>query len=407
MKFPALKAALAELNAARDSLAKVFAEAGSDMDMDLIGSLSGDSAAKVDWIRAKNTEIDDLKDKVEALRDVERAAENTATDPAPESPEIAPQATKSFGAQFVASNAYKGFGGGTGPQATLDLDIRNVLFQTSAGWAPETTRTGIIDLSPQRALRVLDFVPTLPTTQSAIKFMRETTFTDSAVVEKAEGVTYGEAELALTEQTQPVEKIPVWLPITDEQLEDVAGVEAYVDGRLIYMIRKRLDGQILTGTGVAPLLLGTENVSGIQTQALGGDPIPDAIYKAMVAISDDYDGGGGDGDPSVVFIRATKWQTVRLLRTADGIYIWGNPSDAGPMRIWGVPVVETNAVTATKAVLGDYTAHSVLYVRRGVDVQVSNSHGSFFVEGKQAIRADLRVSMVHIRPKAFAEVTGL
>ena len=148
-------------------------------------------------------------------------------------------------------------------------------------------------------------------------------------------------------------------------------------------------------------------MTGIQTQALGVDPIPDALYKLFVAIGDDADASGGDGEPSVVFIRRAKWQTVRLMRTADGIYIWGSPSEVGPQRIWGVPVVLTNAVTASKAVTGDFTMHTSLYVRSGVDVQISNSHSTYFVEGKQAVRATLRVAFVTYRPAAMGTLTGL
>jgi len=168
------------------------------------------------------------------------------------------------------------------------------------------------------------------------------------------------------------------------------------------MVRQRLDSQALVGDGTTPNLKGTENVTGIQTQALGTDPIPDAIYKLFTKIRDD-----GFAEPSVVFIRPSKWETVRLMRTADGIYIWGHPAQAGPETIWGAPVVQTTAVTATKAVAGDYAMHAFLAVRRGIDIKVSNSHSTFFVEGKQAVRADIRVAMVHVRPKAFGTVTGL
>lgn len=411
MSFPKLKEAHAALMAARKELADVFAEAGPDNDMDKVKSLNGDSQAKVDWIRNKNTEIEDLKGKYEDLKALDTASKEASlyeagSEPG-DDPDPAPKSAQSFGRAFIESAAYTGRAGDRGPVAHLDLDIRNTLFERTAGWDPESTRSGYVDLSPEPPLSVLDFVPQIPTNQSAVKFMREITFDDSAIVEKAEGAAFGELALELDEVTLPIEKVPAWLPVTDEQLEDEEQAEEYVNSRLVYAVRKRLNRQILQGTGVSPLLEGTENVTGIQTQALGADPITDAIYKLLVKIMDDADNSGGDADPNVVFIRAAKWQSVALLRTADGIYIWGHPSQSGPRTIWGVPVALTNAVTATKAVAGDYRAHSYLAVKRGVDVQVSNSHGTFFVEGKQAIRADVRVAMVHLRPSAFGEVTGL
>jgi HK97 family phage major capsid protein len=412
MSFPKLKETQERLNAKRDELKAVFDAAGPDRDMDKVTSLTGDSHAKVEWIRAKNTEIDELKAEFEKLRDLERAAKAAGEEreaieagSEPGEPGALQGAVKSLGQLFVESDAYKGYraGQGTGPVAALKVpNIKNTLFETTAGWAPESTRTGIVSLFPTRpAPHVVDFIPTLPTRQSSVKFMEETTFTNNAA-ETAEGGLYGEGALVLTERSKPVETVKAFLPVTDQQLEDEEEAAAYVDQRLGFMVRQRLDSQVLVGSGVTPFIEGTENVTGIQVQALGADSIPDAIYKAIVLVNDD-----GFADPSAVFIRAAKWQSVVLAQTADGIYIWGHPSQAGPMTIWGVPVVKTNAVTATKAVLGDYLNHSTLYVRRGVDVQVSNSHDDFFIKGKQAIRADLRVAMAHYRPKAFAEVTGL
>lgn len=111
--------------------------------------------------------------------------------------------------------------------------------------------------------------------------------------------------------------------------------------------------------------------------------------------------------PNAVVMHPNDWQDIRLLRTADGIYIWGNPSDAGPERIWGLRVVQSDAETENTGLVGDFANHSELAVRRGVDVQVSNSHGTFFVEGKLAIRADMRVALIVYRPAAFATVTGI
>ena len=255
--------------------------------------------------------------------------------------------------------------------------------------------------SAQRPVQVTDLVPSIPWGQAAYKYMEETTFTNNAA-EAAEGGTYGEAAFALTERTSPVQKPSVWLPVTDEQLEDVDGIGAYIDLRLPFMLRQRLDGQILTGNGTSPNLRGVNNVAGIQTQAKGADPAPDAVYKAIVKVE-----VTGRAMPNAVVFHQTDWQGIRLLRTADGIYIWGNPSERGPEFIWGLQVVKSDAQTLGTAVVGDWANFSLLALRRGIEVQVSNSHSTFFVEGKQAVRADMRAALVFTRPAAFCTVTGL
>lgn len=418
VEFPALKEARDGLNAKRDALASILNEAGPTYDMTLVKSLHGDTTAKVAEISKLNKEIDDRKKKVDELLVVAKAAGEANEHKARGERGSAPNADadrergskgrrKGFGELVIESDAIKSYapGSGFGPTARIDVGLK-ALFETGqgggAGWDPEDLRTGRVEMYPTRpAPQVVDALPQTTTTMSTVVYMEETTFVNNAA-ETTEGSQYAEAQLALTERSSEVRKVAVFLPVTDELFEDEPRARAYVDNRLPFMLRQRLDSQILVGNGTAPNLRGTENVTGIQSQALGSDPIPDAIYKCMRMIRDD-----GFAEPSHLFIRAAKWEGVRLLRTADGIYIWGHPSAPGPTTIWGVPVIETNAPTATKAVIGDYQNFSELSVRRGIDVQISNSHGNYFVEGKQAIRADVRCALVHYRPKAFGVVTGL
>jgi HK97 family phage major capsid protein len=86
--------------------------------------------------------------------------------------------------------------------------------------------------------------------------------------------------------------------------------------------------------------------------------------------------------------------------------VWGHPSVAGPETIWGLPV-QLTTILSTTAFVGDYARQAEISVRRGVDVQVTNSHASLFTSGQQAIRADLRLAVIHYRPAAFTKVTGL
>ena len=108
-----------------------------------------------------------------------------------------------------------------------------------------------------------------------------------------------------------------------------------------------------------------------------------------------------------MFAHPNDWQDIRLLRTADGIYIWGSPADSGPARIWGMPVIITPAQTENTFVLGDYAQFSALYTKRGITIEVSDSHAHYFTRGMLAIRADMRIAMVHFRPEAFCTVTGV
>lgn len=413
IEFPALKEAQGALDATKKALRDVLVEAGDTYDMSKVKTIQGDTHAKVDWIRAKNAEIVDLKKTVDEHMVVARAAyaaqaegqgERGDGDVKDGSREVRTKDGRelSFGEMFVRSAAFKEFvrGSGRGPQASLAIGLKSLLNTT--GMPPETTRTGRVEMFATRpAPDIADMIPQTTTNQISVVYMEETVFSNTAQ-ETAEGDQFPEAALKLEEKSSPVRKIPIYLPVTDELFEDEPRAESYVQNRLPFMLRQRLDLQILRGNGSAPNLLGTENVSGILSQAKGTDPTVDAAYKAMRRIRDT-----GFAEPSVIFMTPANWEPIRLLRTADGVYIWGHPSMPGPATLWGVPVKETTAAPTTKILTGDYVNFAELAVRRGIDVQVSNSHDDFFIRGKLAVRADVRVAVIHYRPAAFAEVTGL
>ncbi len=380
------------------------AEGGYDMAVEVIEEVNRrndelkslaqeiESLRQLEAIEAKNREA------LDAGRQVKRPEFSGDQKPDDEKTEI-----KDLGQLFIESQAFKGYtpGNERGPESTLDMELKT-LFQTGAGWAPQAMRGPRVELYPTRpAPTVSDLVAMTTTQQPAVVYMEETTFTNAAA-EAGEGGAYGEAALALTERTSNVRKIAVWLPVTDEQLEDEPRAREYVNNRLTLMLNQRLDAQILSGNGVAPNLEGILTNASVQSQAKGADPTPDAIYKGIIKVQ-----SVGFAVPDAVVFHPNDWQDVRLLRTTDGIYIWGNPSERGPDYIWGLPVVLTTAETENTAIVGSFRQYAEIALRRGVQVQISDSHDTYFVNGKKAIRADFRAALVIYRPKAFCKVTGI
>ena len=102
---------------------------------------------------------------------------------------------------------------------------------------------------------VISLFDQIETDQNAYSYLEETTFTNNAA-EAAEGATVGEGALAFTEQSESIRKMGVFLPVTDELLSDVSGIQGYINSRLQTMIKLRLDSQLLAGDGTAPNLEG-------------------------------------------------------------------------------------------------------------------------------------------------------
>ena len=423
-----LKQLREKLDAKRAQLREVFSkskiDAGSgeftydfqQADADWLGAetlaLKGTakSMAVIAAVTSRTAELDALQDRVAKQEEAEGAAKALAKHDAtpvnrPGHPEAKRKGEqKSFGQMVTEHPIYKKWREGSN-EGKIELDIGmselKTLFQTSAGWAPESTRIGIVVPAVTRPLQVTDIMPTGRTGMAAILYMEETTRTHSAA-EKAEGTAFAESTFVLTERTSTVRKITDSVPVTDEQLEDVAMVQSYLEGRLNFGIQQRLDGQIVAGDGTPPNLEGILNVSGIQTLANTGEPVPDTIFNMMKLIR-----VTGRAIPTHVLLHPNDWAPIRLLRTADGLYIWGNPSEQGPERIWGLPVVQNESLTENTGLVGSFMLTWItVFERRGIVVE-RGFVGTQFVDGKQTIRASGRYAQVVYRPAAFGTVTAI
>lgn len=406
MNLKELTEALAEKS---KLVSQIYTEAGEDLDFSKVKCLTGDTTAKVEAMRNLDREVTDLKRERDTLVEIERGREESKRlneeFNKPVAPVIHPKGgghpeIKSIGQLFTESDAFKR----KGVTSIADLDLKTTMSR-GAGWDPEVQRIARVEDYPLRKLTVLDLYPQYTTTNDTIKYMKESTHTNNAA-EIAEAAVYGEAAIALTETSDEVEKVGVWLPITDEQLEDVSGISQYVNNRLTYMLGNKIDSELLEGDGTTPNLWGASNLSSVQTQAKGSDPTPDAFFKAMTAVRGTT-AGTGFAEPSAIAIHPNDWQDIRLLRTADGIYIYGSPMDAGPERMWGVPVIVTSAKTENTGLVGDFRGYAAVFMKRGISFKVTDSHASYFIYGTQAIRADVRMAAVYFRDSAFCTVTSI
>jgi hypothetical protein len=127
---------------------------------------------------------------------------------------------------------------------------------------------------------------------------------------------------------------PQTVPSVQLEYTDVPMMESYIRERLAFMVQQRREYQLINGDGTAPNISGILDRSGIQTQAKGADPTPDAVYKAMTKVR-----VTGGAEPTAFVVHPNDWQDIRLLRTSDGIYIWGSPADAAPSVRAGVPAL--------------------------------------------------------------------
>ena len=354
-------------------------------------------------------------DNASALKAVAGRGKTRAADPTDDRNADRPT-TKTLGELFVQSPAYLNFikaGKPSGPfDQALVIDLEEqygkavaakgikAVFDSATGWAPQAIRLPDVTIPGYETVSVASLMPEGRTSQNAIPYMLETTTTNAAA-ETAESGTKPESTLALTEESSPVRKIATSLPVTDESLEDVPMVESYVDTRLRTFVQLRENLQILRGDGSAPNLRGILNTANVQTQAKGTDPTPDAVYKAMTKVR-----VNSFFEPTAGVFHPNDWQDIRLLRTAEGIYIWGSPADAGPERIWGLQVLQTSQMLENTGLVGAFRAGAQIFRRSDLALSVGWVNAQF-TANQRTILVEERLALVVFRPSAFCMITGI
>lgn len=374
-----------------------------------------DVVEKMQVLNAEMTDLGKEVDRLKALAD--QAAEYKAAQERDNTPidNIGHGATgdkpsnaegKSVGQLFIEHPSYKRFAKDTRVQGTVAaVDTPPVEFKTTftTGVSSFTMRgqqPGLIAIGTQR-LTVADLLAQGQTNENTITYFQEDTYTNAATAVSEEGQK-PEAAFDTSEATAAVRKIAVIGRVTDEFFADFPAMQAYVDGRLVFMVQEREEALLLNGNGTPPNLRGILQTSGIQTYALSAEPAPDAIYRGMLKVRTI-----GFFEPDGVVFHPNDWADIRLLRTVDGIYIWGSPSEAGPERIWGLNIVQTMAMTQNTALVGAFKLGAQVFRREGIRVETTNSDASDFQYNRIAVRVEERLALAVWRPKAFCTVTGI
>lgn len=294
---------------------------------------------------------------------------------------------------------------GRGGQGTFSLELNpesKTLVTLTNGGTPQNARLPRVEPLPVERRTVADLMMQGTIDRGTLEYYEETTLTNAAV-EVAEGAAKPEAALAWTLRTESLSKIAVWIPATTESLSDISWLRSMIENRLVYMVERRKEAQLMNGDGTAPNISGITDRVGIQTQAKGADPVFDAILKAMtlIQVNSFY-------EPDAIVMHPNDWRDLVLTRTADGLYILGNPNEATAQnRLWGLEVRVTTAQTENTAVVGAFGTAAQVFYRGGITVTASTEHSTFFTDNKVAILAEQRLGLAVYRPNAFATVTGI
>jgi HK97 family phage major capsid protein len=169
------------------------------------------------------------------------------------------------------------------------------------------------------------------------------------------------------------------------------------------MLQLTEESYLLVGTGTPPQMQGFHTKSGIGSLARGAsEDNTDVVLRAITNVNSTT----GFANATGIVMHPLNMQTILLLRTTTGEYIWGHPSEKGPRTLWGLPVVETPAETQGKALVGDFRMYSHISRKLGMRIDVGYINEDF-KNNILRLRAEMRESLEIYRAAAFCETTSL
>jgi len=257
-------------------------------------------------------------------------------------------------------------------------------------------------------LNLRDVLNVSPTSSALIQWVRRVGNPDRSAEIQSEGTTaatmaqkpQADAEYELVDTA--VKTIAVWIPVTEQQLQDMPALINLIQQDLLWDLRKEEEEEIVWGDGTGVHLDGldaniTEANDGGYTSNI--DIIRRAVTQVRVS----------GYQPNAVAIHPEDWETIELERGSDGHYIWAIIRDTLGPRIWGMRVVETVAMgdpdSANRLIIvGDFQRGATLFDRMAASIAVGWQDKQF-IQNVRTIRAEERVAFAVRRPLAFRKIT--
>ncbi|URM86975.1 major capsid protein [Arthrobacter phage Basilisk] len=335
---------------------------------------------------------------------------------------------KNLGLEIVNSAEFKAamapFKGGAVPERsrfqTDPIGIKSLFTggdSSSAGVFVTPEQTGILEMLGRRPLTIRDLISKRTTGSDTVEYVVQKSHTNNAAPvpeAKSSGplgdgtggtataVTGGykpEGAWAFERKTATVKTIAEWVPATKRALADAGQLQGLINDELRKDVAEAEEIQIMTGDGEGENLPGILSTSGIQSQAFDSDLFTTsrkAITKVRTV---------GRVVPNAFAFNPEDVERIDLAREngATGKFLGAGPFSMGPRTLWGVPVVETEAVAAGEGLLADFTK-AVLWDREQTTVTMTDSHADFFIRNMVAVLAEERVAFGVTRPAAFVKI---
>lgn len=258
---------------------------------------------------------------------------------------------------------------------------------------------------PRRALRLRDIIRIgRPTDSNKVDYLRETGFTNAASPQ-VEASLKGESSMTLEVDSADVQTIAHWITASRQALDDVTGLQQFVNGRMLYSLKVKEEQQLLAGDGTGV------NLNGIIPQATPyntgyngiADTKVDKLRHAIMQLE------LADFEADAIVLNPRDWHDCELIKdeaggfTGSGSYVASDPL-GGTLTVptlWGKAVIKSNSMAYGQFLVGAFSTAAEIRDRQNAVIDISFEHQDYFVKNLVAVRCEQRLTIVVQWPEAF------
>lgn len=261
---------------------------------------------------------------------------------------------------------------------------------STADVSVSTLRPGIIEL-PKRKLHVRELLSGGAMSNSNFVYVKEITGEEGPEI-VAEGGAKNQFDLDLQEVSVPARKIAGYVRISDEMLNDPLGMATFLQSRLMELLLRAEDEQLLNGNGTAP------NISGITDTGNFTAPTGSATIDVEQLVQAIAQLEGYDREANGILLNPADWYNIWLTKSTGSVAgLYNLPSEmisrvGDQMFIAGVPVFRSTAIAVDKFIVGDWVMGANLITRLAPRVEFFFEDGTNVRENKVTVRVEERIA---------------
>lgn len=295
--------------------------------------------------------------------------------------------------EMQENNAYgalKDWNEGTA-RIKMHAGIRAALVNESSVTSDDTgipsqpARHGMV-IPAQRALRLLDVLPSRPVTADSVEFIQLSSAGNSAVQER-EGDTKAEIEVDGRLKRVEIVTIAGHTTASRQVLRDHVALQSCINKMIHHNLLSTFEHQIINGDGSFGNIHGLVGQATPFTPTIGVTPA-DIIGEALMRQSDN------GYQPNLIVMNPVDWFRIQVTRKAVGEeeYVFGSPTMPLSPALWSASVVTTPSIAEGKALTVD-TSFTTVLDREEPSILLSNSHEDYFIRNLVSILGELRVGL--------------